>query len=65
MARNNEGPMTDEELEAASEEIQNRREEVRADLAEDLGGDSDDYRAGKRFEDDGADTDEAIPDGGE
>jgi hypothetical protein len=37
--------MTDEELEQAEAEIHDLFEDVRRDLAEDLGGDPDDYRA--------------------
>jgi len=44
MARNQE-PMTDEELAEAKESLEALREQVREDLAEDLGGDPDDYRA--------------------
>jgi len=44
MARN-QSPMTDEELEQAKAEIHDLFEDVRRDLAEDLGGDPDDYRA--------------------
>jgi hypothetical protein len=53
MARDHE-PMTDEQLSAAREELQSLREEVREALAEDLGGDPDDYRA-----------DQAVADGGD
>lgn len=65
MARDQEGPMTDEELAAASEELQDLREEVREDLADDLGGDADDYRVENYFRDRGSNTDEALPDGGQ
>lgn len=65
MARNQEGPMTDEDLAQASEEIQNLRAEVREDLAADLGGTPDDYRADTHFREGGDETDEALPDGGE
>lgn len=68
MARDTEGPMTDDELAAASDAIQELREEVRADLAEDLGGDPDDYRADRYFaslDEDGDEPGEAVPDGGE
>jgi hypothetical protein len=57
--------MTDAEIAEARERIQDLREEVRADLAEDLGGDPDDYRSERYFRDLGGDTDEAVPDGGE
>jgi hypothetical protein len=43
MARNH--GMTEDEVEAAKDEIHNLFEEVREDLAEDLGGEPDDYRA--------------------
>ncbi|WP_244515108.1 hypothetical protein [Halorientalis persicus] len=57
--------MTDDELAEASEQIQDLREEVRDDLAADLGGDPADYRANKRFDDEGERSGEAVPDGGE
>jgi len=47
--------MTDEELETAKAEIEELREEVREALAEDLGGDPDDYDA----------TRKPVADGGE
>ena len=50
--------MTDEELEAAREEIGALREEIRKDLAEDLGGEPEDYHADHGRE-------ELAPDGGE
>ena len=37
------GPMTDEELEALHDEMKKQGEELRKALAEDLGGDPDDY----------------------
>jgi hypothetical protein len=37
--------MTDEELAEAKESLEELRKQVREDLAEDLGGDPDDYRA--------------------
>jgi len=46
--------MIDEVLEQAEAEIRELFEDVRSDLAEDLGGDPDDYRA-----------DRAVTDGGE
>jgi hypothetical protein len=67
MARNTEGPMTDDELAAAREAIQELRVEVRADLAEDLGGDPDDYRADRYFTslaESDSETEETVPDGG-
>jgi hypothetical protein len=44
MARN-QGPVTDDEIERAKEEIEDLRGEVRQVLADELGGDPDDYRA--------------------
>lgn len=37
--------MTDEQIEQAADEIGELFDEVRADLAEDLGGEPEDYRA--------------------
>lgn len=48
-------PMTDEEIEQAKAEIDELREDVREALAEDLGGEPDDYDA----------TKQAVADGGE
>lgn len=45
MPRDDRHPISDAELTAASDAIQHLRAEVRADLADDLGGDPDDYRA--------------------
>ena len=53
MARTD-GPMTDEQIEDAKAAIRDLFAEVREDLAEDLGGDPEDYR-----------TDRAATDGGE
>lgn len=53
MARDQE-PMTDEELADAKESLEQLREQVRKDLAEDLGGDPEDYDA----------TRHPVPDGG-
>lgn len=64
MARDH-GPMTDAEIAEARERIQDLREEVREDLASDLGGDADDHRSDRYFRDLGGDADEAVPDGGE
>jgi len=47
--------MTDEELEAAKDEIDELREDVREALAEDLGGDPEEYDA----------TQQSVADGGE
>lgn len=44
MARDQQ-PMTDEELENSKDEIHDLLAEVREDLAEDLGGELEDYRA--------------------
>lgn len=64
MARHQEGPMTEDDLSDAADEIQALRAEVREDLAEDLGGDPDDYEADsyRADEDEGK---EVVPDGGE
>jgi hypothetical protein len=43
-------PMTDEEIEQSKEEIHELFTEVRETLAEDLGGNSEDYRADKTEE---------------
>ncbi|PSQ06524.1 hypothetical protein BRC97_06080 [Halobacteriales archaeon QS_6_71_20] len=68
MARDSE-PVTDDEIEAAREEMSEQRNEIREYLAEELGGDAGDYdsRAYFRELDDDVDgTDEqAAPDGGE
>lgn len=52
MARNQE-PMTDDEIEALREEMDEQRVEIREALAEDLGGDPDDYRADRPATDGG------------
>ncbi|WP_311172783.1 hypothetical protein [Halobellus ordinarius] len=57
--------MTDAELAAAKEEIQELREEIREDLAADLDGDPEEYDSEKHFRDLDSDTGEAVPDGGE
>jgi len=55
-----------DELAEASERIQDLREEIRDDLAADLGGEPDDYRAETHLSEDERDqSDEAVPDGGE
>jgi len=46
--------MTDEQIAEAKAELEDLRREIREDLAEDLGGDPEDYRA-----------DRAAADGGE
>jgi len=48
------GPMTDAEIETAKDELQALRGDVREALADELGGDADDYRA-----------DRSVADGGE
>lgn len=55
MARNQE-PVSEEELQAGTERLEELREQVRADLAADLGGDPDDYNADR--------VDEVRADGG-
>lgn len=52
MARDQE-PMTDEEIEQAKAEIADLFEEVREDLADDLGGEPEDYRTDRRVADGG------------
>lgn len=47
--------MTDEELADATARLDDLREQVRGDLADDLGGDPEDYDA----------TERPVPDGGE
>lgn len=49
MARDTRGPMTEEELAAASDAIQELRKEVYVNLAEDLGCDPEDYRVHRYF----------------
>jgi hypothetical protein len=41
-------PLTDEELAEAKAELEELREQVRRDLAEDLGGDPEDYDSTRR-----------------
>ena len=65
MARDQE-PVTDEQLEEASERIQDQREDVREDLAAELGGNPDDYRADEYQPEEGDESSgEVVPDGGE
>lgn len=45
--------MTDEELEEFQDEMEKQGEELRDALAEDLGGDPEDYRAGRPVADGG------------
>ena len=68
MARDSE-PVTDDEIEAAREEMSEQRNEIREYLAEELGGDVGDYDSRAYFQEldddvDGADE-QAAPDGGE
>ena len=58
MARDQE-PVSEEELEAAKQQLDELRERVREDLAADLGGDPEDYNA------DTYHVDEPVADGGE
>jgi hypothetical protein len=58
MARDQE-PVSDDELEAAKQRLDALREQVREDLAADLGGDPEDYNA------DTCHVDEPVADGGE
>jgi hypothetical protein len=66
VSRDDQQPISDAELAAASDAIQELRREVRDDLADDLGGKPDDYRAGRFFSfgdevDD--ETEPVLPDG--
>lgn len=64
MARDQE-PVTDDEIEAVREEIQEQRVEIRRDLADDLGGDPEDYDAEKYWKNGGSQSGSgAVPDGG-
>jgi len=58
MARDQE-PVSEEELAALQKEMTEQREQVRKDLAADLGGDPEDYNA------DTYHVDEPVADGGE
>jgi len=58
----NQDPVSDEELEELAEEMDTQREEVREALAEDLGGEPEDYDAGKYLSDRAG---EPVADGGE
>lgn len=53
--------VSDEEIEQLQEKIQNQREEVREALADDLGGEPEDYNAEKHF---AGRQGEAVADGG-
>lgn len=58
--------MNDETIEAARAELEAIREEVREDLAAELGGDPDEYRAEGLFDDSASDeSDHVLSDGGE
>ena len=57
-------PMTDEAIEEFKEAMGSQRQEVREALAEDLGGDPEDYDAEEYLRDSG-DRDRARADGGE
>lgn len=50
-------PMTDDEIAELHERMYAQREDIRAALADDLDGNSDDYRVDDAFSD-GGDTDE-------
>jgi len=61
-----EQPVTDAEIDALREEMEEQRVEIREALAEDLGGDPDDYNAETYFRDQsGRRGGEAVPDGGD
>jgi hypothetical protein len=61
MARNQE-PVSEEEIEALREEMDEQREEIREGLAEDLGGEPEDYDAEEYLNDRAG---EPVADGGE
>ena len=61
MARDQE-PVTEEEIQALQEEMDDQREEIREALAEDLGGEPEDYDAEKYLSDRAG---EPVADGGE
>lgn len=46
-------PMTDDEIEALRDEMDEQREDVRAAIAEEIGGEPEDYQADKRVADGG------------
>jgi hypothetical protein len=65
MARDQE-PVTADEIEALRAEMAEQREELREQLAEDLGGEPEDYSAERYFQDlDDGGAGEAVTDGGE
>jgi hypothetical protein len=61
MARN-QAPVSEEEIEALREEMDEQREEIREALAEDLGGEPEDYDAEEYLNDRAG---EPVADGGE
>jgi hypothetical protein len=61
MARNQE-PVSEEEIDALREEMDEQREDIREALAEDLGGDPEDYDAEEYLNDRAG---ESVADGGE
>jgi hypothetical protein len=61
MARDQE-PVSEEEIQALQEEMDDQREEIREALAEDLGGEPEDYDAEKYLSDRAG---EPVADGGE
>lgn len=63
MARDQE-PVTDEEFDSLREEMSEQRDQLHEDLADDLGGDPDDYDVGRDLDEQSADG-EAVTDGGE
>jgi len=63
MARDQES-VSEAEFDELRQKLADQREELYEDLAEDLGGDPDDYRVRPR-PDDSSISDEAVTDGGE
>ena len=61
MARDQE-PVSEEEIQALQEEMDGQREEIREALADDLGGEPEDYDAEKSLSDRAG---EPVADGGE
>ena len=61
MARNRE-PVSEDDIEAPREEMDEQREDIREALAEDLGGEPEDYDAEEHLNDR---TGEPVADGGE
>lgn len=65
MARDQE-PVTDDDIEALQEEMAEQQAEIREALAEDLGGEPEDYSAERYFQRlDSDDAGEAVTDGGD